>query len=259
MISALNSLSVPQGLIGARASLHREAPRWDGSPLTRQDDFEDMCRRYRVPQERMFEAPLRLAPSYDTRAIWKGIASDFAAGTSWHDLHELYPRHHAEDPLPLKEVYDVIVFVLSIARECFQDELVPLTHKTSSIEQHHSERMEQHRDSLRESTGELSLSIEKLGDVLNDFAARPKDTTYNTKTVANPKPTPLPQSSTPRFRQSVLTHIAYFPQRGLRLEGWNKSSWDRPSYLLLGHLLSFDRLDFLTSHYFLLQFKPVYI
>ncbi|KAJ3546849.1 hypothetical protein NMY22_g1885 [Coprinellus aureogranulatus] len=260
----------------------RDAPRWDGNPLTLQDfldDFEDMCRRYRVPQERVCDALLRLAPSYDTRAFWKCIVSDIAADAPWHgcrkalveftpganddrrytraDLEEVvsqyqaqsylsiddfsrlwtrfcaisefllshgrlseaerseklleclpiplqtrvkaqirrqYPRHHAEDPLPLKVAYDIIMFVLSIGQECFEDEPVPRTQKRSSIEQNHLERRAQRSDSLMESTRELSSAVEKLSYALENFAAGPRKMNRDTKAIANSKPTLLPQS-----------------------------------------------------------------
>ncbi|KAJ3535613.1 hypothetical protein NMY22_g6405 [Coprinellus aureogranulatus] len=267
----------------------REAPRWDGSPLTLQDfldDFEDMCRRYRVPQERMIDALLRIAPSYDTRAFWKCLVSEMESERSWikyrkvlvsrtpgadedhrytrADLAELvdtyrgmstlsmedfgrlwtrffaiseflqshgrlsegersnklleclpsphrarvksqhrrqYPRHHAEDPLPLKEVYDAIMFVLSIGQEYFEDELVPRTQKTSSSEQHQSERREQLSHSLRESTRELSMSVEKTSDAIKTFANKPREFNSNARAIAKPNPTPPFQSLI--FQQQV--------------------------------------------------------
>ncbi|KAJ3548526.1 hypothetical protein NMY22_g1226 [Coprinellus aureogranulatus] len=259
----------------------REAPRWDGSPFALQDfldDFEDMCRQYRVPQERMVDALLRIAPNYDTRAFWNqtpgadeerrytradlsdlvvryqsmsnmsmddfsGLWTRFYAISQFLQLHGRlseaersnkllgclpiplrtrvkaqlrlqYLRHHAEDPLPLKEVYDVIVFVLSIAQERFEGELVPRTQKTSSIEQHQSGQREQLRHSLRESTREPSMSIERISDTLKSFAKEPVDVNRNTGAIAKPKPMSSSRSFSLRHEVSVTqSHGSGEPNR----------------------------------------------
>ncbi|KAJ3520880.1 hypothetical protein NMY22_g12547 [Coprinellus aureogranulatus] len=267
----------------------REAPRWDSNPLTLQDfleDFDDMCSRYRVPEERMIEALLRIAPSYDIRAFWKCLASAMGAERSWIEFRKLlvrqtpgadedrrytsadladlvrtsqgmatfsmddfgrlwtrflsiteyltshqrlsegersnkllecvpsplrmrvkaqlrrqYPHHHAEDPFPLREVYDAVMFVLSITQECLEDELVPRTQKASSTGRHQSERREELSYSSSESTRELSMSVEKLSDALKTFVNEPMELDRNTHSITKPGCTPFSQSFT--LRQEV--------------------------------------------------------
>ncbi|KAJ3548786.1 hypothetical protein NMY22_g1128 [Coprinellus aureogranulatus] len=271
-------------------------------PFTLQDfldDFEDMCRQYRVPDERMIDALFRIAPNYDTRAFWKCLASTMGAEQSWIEFRKLLvrqtpgadedrrytsadlahlvrtsqgmstlsmddfsrlwtrflaiseflkshgrisegerskklleclpsplrmhvkahlrrqdPRHHAEDPLPLKEVYEAIVFVLSIAQECFEDELVLRMQNTSPNGMHHSERGERLSHPFRESTKELSVSVERLGDTLKTLSNGPMGIDRNTNAIAKPKPTPSTQSFTLRHEVSATqSHGSCEPSR----------------------------------------------